>query len=48
MSNTELAKVKEESRELNHMKPSRLEDSLFSKDLAPHYMKLAGQLQHYM
>lgn len=44
MSNTELAKVKEESRELNHMKPSRLEDSLFSKDLAPHYMKLAGQL----
>ena len=44
MNNTELAVVKDESRELNHMKPSRLEDSLFSKDLAPHYMKLAGQL----
>lgn len=26
------------------MQRSRLEDSLFSKDLAPHYMKLAGQL----
>jgi hypothetical protein len=44
MSNAELATVKEVLRELNHMKPSRLEDSLFSKDLAPHYMKLAGQL----
>jgi hypothetical protein len=44
MNNAELAVIKEESRELNHMKPSRLEDSLFSKDLAPHYMKLAGQL----
>lgn len=44
MRNTELAQVKEESRELNHMTSSRLTDSLFSKDLAPHYMKLAGQL----
>lgn len=44
MSNSELATVKEESREVNHMKSSRLVDSLFSKDLAPHYMKLAGQL----
>lgn len=44
MSNSELATVKEESREMNHMKSSRLTDSLFSKDLAPHYMKLAGQL----
>ena len=44
MSNTELATVTEELREVNHMKPSRLEDSLFSKELAPHYMKLAGQL----
>lgn len=44
MNNTELAIIKDELRELNHMKPSRLEDSLFSKDLAPHYMKLAGQL----
>jgi hypothetical protein len=44
MSNSELAPIKEELREVNHMKPSRLTDSLFSKDLAPHYMKLAGQL----
>ncbi len=43
MSNTELTQVKEESRQLDHMN-SRLSDSLFSKDLAPHYMKLAGQL----
>jgi hypothetical protein len=28
----------------SYVKPSRLDDSLFSKDLAPHYMKLAGQL----
>ncbi len=28
----------------SYVTPSRLEDSLFSKDLAPHYMKLAGQL----
>lgn len=33
------------SRELApHVTASRLDDSLFSKDLAPHYMKLAGQL----
>jgi hypothetical protein len=44
MSNTELATVTEEVQESKHMKPSRLEDSLFSKDFAPHYMKLAGQL----
>lgn len=44
MSNSELATVADESREVNHMKSSRLVDSLFSKDLAPHYMKLAGQL----
>jgi hypothetical protein len=44
MSEQELVKVKEESREVNHMTSSRLLDSLFSKDLAPHYMKLAGQL----
>lgn len=44
MSTTELAQVKEESREVSHMTSSRLVDSLFSKDLAPHYMKLAGQL----
>lgn len=43
MSNTELAPIKDESRQLDHMN-SRLSDSLFSKDLAPHYMKLAGQL----
>lgn len=44
MTTTELTQVKEESRELDHMTSSRLTDSLFSKDLAPHYMKLAGQL----
>ena len=44
MSDTELVQVKEELRERNHMKVSRLDDSLFSKDFAPHYMKLAGQL----
>lgn len=44
MNNTDIATVKEESRQLDHMTSSRLTDSLFSKDLAPHYMKLAGQL----
>lgn len=44
MNDKELATVKEEQREVAHMKMSRLDDSLFSKDLAPHYMKLAGQL----
>jgi hypothetical protein len=44
METTELATVKEESRELGHMRTGRLDDSLFSKELAPHYMKLAGQL----
>lgn len=44
MSNTELARVQEESREVDHMKMSRLDDSLFSKELAPHYMQLAAKL----
>jgi hypothetical protein len=44
MSNAEMTKVKEETKELDHIKSSRLDDSLFSKDLAPHYMKLATQL----
>lgn len=44
MSNTELAMVSEKSLQLDHMKTNRLDDSLFSKDLAPHYMKLASQL----
>lgn len=44
MTTTEITKVSEESRQLDHMKPNRLTDSLFAKDLAPHYMKLAGQL----
>lgn len=43
MSTTELTTIKDESRQLDQMN-SRLADSLFSKDLAPHYMKLAGQL----
>lgn len=44
MRNTELEKVLEKSLELNHTRMSRLDDSLFSKELAPHYMKLAGQV----
>lgn len=44
MSNTEMAVPGEKSRQLNHMKANRLDDSLFSKELAPHYMQLAGQL----
>lgn len=44
MSNTELAQVPEKSRQLDHMKLNRLDDSLYSKDLAPHYMQLATKL----
>jgi hypothetical protein len=44
MSNTELEPVTDKLPEVKHMRNSRLDDSLFSKDLAPHYMKLAGQL----
>lgn len=44
MSITELAMVDEKSVEVNHMRTGRLEDSLYSKELAPHYMKLASQL----
>lgn len=44
MSNTELERVEEKLPEVKHMRNHRLDDSLFSKDLAPHYMKLAGQL----
>jgi len=44
METTELTRVSEKSLEVNHMRTSRLDDSLFSKELAPHYMKLAGQL----
>lgn len=44
MSNTELEPVVEKMPEVKHMRNNRLDDSLFSKDLAPHYMKLAGQL----
>ncbi len=44
MNDKELATISEKSLEVNHMRISRLDDSLFSKELAPHYMKLAGQL----
>ena len=44
MSNTEIANVREELPEGNHMRVSRLDDSLFSKELAPHYMQLAAKL----
>ncbi len=44
MSNTELEPVVDKMPEVKHTRISRLDDSLFSKDLAPHYMKLAAQL----
>lgn len=44
MDNTELTTISEKSLEVNHMKTNRLDDSLFSKELAPHYMQLAGKL----
>ncbi len=44
MSDKELEPVVDKMPEVKHMRNSRLDDSLFSKDLAPHYMKLAGQL----
>jgi hypothetical protein len=44
MSNTELEPVKEELRQEKHMRINRLDDSLYSKDLAPHYMQLATKL----
>lgn len=44
MSNAELALVTEQAPQHNQMRMSRLDDSLFSKDLAPHYMQLAGKL----
>lgn len=44
MDNTELTTISEKSLEVNHMRTNRLDDSLFSKELAPHYMQLAGKL----
>jgi len=44
MSDTALAPVVEDLPESNHMRTSRLDDSLFSKGLAPHYMGLAAKL----
>lgn len=44
MNNTELSIHSEKIPQANHMKMSRLDDSLFSKELAPHYMNLAGKL----
>lgn len=38
MNSTEIASIKEETRQLDHVKINRLDDSLFSKELAPHYM----------
>jgi hypothetical protein len=40
MNTSELAPIREDQ----HMRVSRLEDSLFSKELAPHYMQLATKL----
>ena len=44
MSNQDMVKVQEDLQEAAHMRMTRLNDSLFSKDLAPHYMKLAERL----
>lgn len=44
MSATELEAFREEFRQDKPVRINRLDDSLFSKELAPHYMKLAGQL----
>lgn len=54
MTTTDAAQVPQIMQELNHTKltpfewrvttPSRLDDSLYSKELAPHYMQLAGKL----
>ena len=44
MSDTSMTAVNENLPEGNHMRMTRLDDSLFSKQNAPHYMKLAGQL----
>ena len=44
MSESNVPTVIEEPREVNHMRISSLDDSLFSKDLAPHYMELAKKL----
>lgn len=44
MSKSELVQVAEKIRGLEHRRTSRLDDSLFSKELAPHYMQLAAKL----
>jgi len=44
MSDTHISTVVEDSRQEDHMRISRLDDSLFSKDLAPHYMQLSTKL----
>lgn len=44
MSDTDIESGSKELQVKDHMISTRLTNSLFSKDLAPHYMKLAGQL----
>lgn len=44
MNDTAITVANENAPQLNHMKNNKLDDSLFSKDLAPHYMQLAGKL----
>lgn len=44
MTNTELTTVSEKSLTHDHMRNERLDDSLFSQHLAPHYMDLAKKL----
>lgn len=44
MSNTDLELILQDLRQDKHMRTNRLDDSLYSKDLAPHYMQLATKL----
>lgn len=44
MKSSELTPFIEENPYQNHIRVSRLDDSLYSKELAPHYMQLASKL----
>ncbi len=44
MSNSELELVVDKMPKVKHMRNSRLDNSLFSKEFAPHYMQLATKL----
>ncbi len=44
MSTTEMEQYEEKAPQLNTIASNRLDDSLYSKELAPHYMQLATKL----